>query len=103
MGQQYTEDEKRELLNIGVEPMVFNVTFAMAEKILNTVRGKRYDLELKVNGESPDPAIMQTMHNCITDLIFSQDHYVEYSKALKESIIEGYSALYVSLVTTMKI
>ncbi|MGL9688578.1 MAG: hypothetical protein ACR5K6_02280 [Wolbachia sp.] len=95
MGQQYTEDEKRELLNIGAEPMVFNVTFAMAEKILNTVRGKRYDLELKVNDESPDPTIMQVIHNCITGLIFSQDHYVEYSKALKEAIIGGYSALYV--------
>ncbi|QVU16172.1 hypothetical protein wTei_03160 [Wolbachia endosymbiont of Drosophila simulans] len=95
MGQQYTENEQRELLNIGAEPIVFNVTFAMAEKILNTVRGKRYDLELKVNGESKDPEIMQLMHNHITDLIFSQDHYVEYSKALKEAIIGGYSALYV--------
>lgn len=95
MGQQYTENEQRELLNIGAEPIVFNVTFAMAEKILNTVRGKRYDLELKVNGESRDPEIMQLMHNQVTDLIFSQDHYVEYSKALKEAIIGGYSALYV--------
>lgn len=48
MGQQYTENEQRELLNIGAEPIVFNVTFAMAEKILNTVRGKRYDLELRL-------------------------------------------------------
>ncbi|MDG7057339.1 MAG: hypothetical protein LKM43_04295 [Wolbachia endosymbiont of Penenirmus auritus] len=95
MGQQYTENEQRELLSVGIEPIVFNVTFTMAERILDTVRGKKYDLELKVNGESPDPAIMQAMHNCITDLIFSQDHHVEYSKALKEAIIGGYSALYV--------
>ncbi|RDD34959.1 hypothetical protein Wcon_00922 [Wolbachia endosymbiont of Cylisticus convexus] len=95
MGEQYTENEKRELLSIGAEPIVFNVTFAMAEKILNTVRGKKYDLELKVNGESPDPQVMQFMHGSITDLIFSQDHYVEYSKALKEAIIGGYSALYI--------
>ncbi|WCR59878.1 MAG: hypothetical protein PG978_001330 [Wolbachia endosymbiont of Ctenocephalides felis wCfeF] len=95
MGQQYTENEQRELLSVGIEPIVFNVTFTMAERILDTVRGKKYDLELKINGESPDPAIMQTMHNCITDLIFSQGHHVEYSKALKEAIIGGYSALYV--------
>lgn len=95
MGEQYTENEKRELLNIGAEPIVFNVTFAMAEKILNTVRGKKYDLELKVNGKTPDSEVMCFMHESITDLIFSQDHYVEYSKALKEAIIGGYSALYV--------
>ncbi|WP_143689490.1 portal protein [Wolbachia endosymbiont of Nilaparvata lugens] len=95
MGEQYTENEKRELLSIGAEPIVFNVTFAMAEKILNTVRGKKYDLELKVNGKTPDSEVMQFMHESITDLIFSQDHYVEYSKALKEAIIGGYSALYI--------
>lgn len=95
MGEQYTENEKRELLSIGAEPIVFNVTFAMAEKILNTVRGKKYDLELKVNGKSHSPEVMHFMHESITDLIFSQDHYVEYSKALKEAIIGGYSALYI--------
>ncbi|WP_264337307.1 portal protein [Wolbachia endosymbiont (group B) of Dolichovespula media] len=95
MGEQYTENEKRELLSIGAEPIVFNVTFAMAEKILNTVRGKKYDLELKVNEKTPDSEVMLSMHKSITDLIFSQDHYVEYSKALKEAIIGGYSALYI--------
>ena len=95
MGEQYTENEQRELLSIGAEPIVFNVTFAMAEKILNTVRGKKYDLELKVNEKTPDSEVMLSMHKSITDLIFSQDHYVEYSKALKEAIIGGYSALYI--------